>query len=318
MRTKVLMIVCVAFAVIAAAVAAIVVSLKRADEARAYKEAAAAEEAKAEANAKVERAKTDAEKTKAQAAEANAKAKADELAAAKLAKETAQLEAKTAEENRKAKEADAAKAKANSEAATANRDAERAKAKTAREEKEKAVKEAETATANAQAETARLESEKLKAEKLLAEAKALELRKVDFETLQSELMEWKRDLEEREAALKPEKTIADLAWVGGDEDMEVGSNGTVRVKQKVPYLAEKDHTLPRETRKLARAQRIMTEKSAEHAAKTRESVVKPLEKLYVAAIREDRVIDADYYRKSILTLYPDWKFEGEEKKEEEK
>ena len=318
MRTKALMIVAVALAVIAAAVAAIVVSLKRADEARAYKEAAAAEEAKAEAEKKTAQKNADVEDEKRRAAEANAKAKADELAAAKLAKETAQLEAKTAEENRKAKEADAAKAKANSEAATANRDAERAKAKTAREEKEKAVKEAETAAAKAQAETARLESEKLKAEKLLAEAKALELRKVDFETLQSELMEWKRDLEEREAALKPEKTIADLAWVGGDEDMEVGSNGTVRVKQKVPYLAEKDHTLPRETRKLARAQRIMTEKSAEHAAKTRESVIRPLEKLYVAAIREDRVIDADYYRKSILTLYPDWKFEGEEKKEEEK
>ena len=316
MRTKVLMIVAVALAVIAAATAAVVVSLKRADEARSYKEAKAAEEAKAEAEKRTAQKNADAEAEKRRAAEENRKAKEAELAAAKVVQETAQLESKTAEENRKAKEADAAKAKAVSEAATAARDAEKAKAKAARDEKEKAAKLAEAEAAKAQAEQAKLEAEKVKAEKILAEAKVLELRQIDFQTLQGELNAWRLDLEEREAALKPEKTIADLAWVGGDEDMEVGSNGTVRVKKKVPYLAEKDRTLPRETRRLAKAERIMAEKSAEHASAVRESIVKPLEKLYVEAIRENRVIDADFYKKSLKSLYPDWEFGKNEVKNE--
>lgn len=318
MRTKVLMIVAVALAVIAAATAAVVVSMKRADEARSYKEAEAAQEAAAEAEKRTAQKNTEAEAEKRRAAEENRKAKEAELAAAKVAKETAQLEAKTAEENRKAKEAEAVRAKANSETANANREAEREKAKAARDEREKAVKAAEAATARAQAEQAKLDAEKVKAEKVLAEAKVLELRRTDYEALQLDLLEWKRDLEEREAALRPEKTVADLSWVGGDEDMEVGSNGTVRVKQKVPYLAENDHALPRETRHLARAERIMTEKSAEHASEVRASIVKPLEALYVAALREGRVIDADFYHKSLKSLYPDWEFRGVEKKEESK
>ena len=306
MRLKVLSIVSVALAVIAAAVAAIVVSTRRAEEARAYKEAEASREAKAEAEKVTQQKATEAEAEKRRAAEENAKAKADELAAAKLARETAEIEAKTAEENRKTKEAEAATARANSETASANRDAEKAKAKAARDEKEKAVKLAEEAAAKAQAEQAKLEAERIKSEKVIAEAKALELRQIDFVTMQQELNAWKLDLEEREAALRPEKTIADLAWVGGDEDMEVGSNGTVRVKQKIPYRAEDDRSLPAESRKLAKAERIMKEKSDEHAEAVRQRVTRPLEKLYVAALKEGRVIDAEFYKKSLKSLYPDW------------
>ena len=311
MRIKVLAIISVSLAVIAAAVAAIVVSTRRAEEARAIKEAEAAVEAAADAEKTKQLKATEAEAEKRRAAEENAKAKADELAAAKLAKETAEIEAKTAEENRKAKEAEAATARANSEAASANRDAEKAKAKAARDEKEKAVKLAEAEAAKAQSEQAKLETEKVKSEKVIAEAKALELRQIDFMTMQQELNAWRLDLEEREAAIKPEKTIADLAWVGGDEDMEVGTNGTVRVKKKAPYLAENDRTLPRQTRRLAKAERLMRESTDAQAQAVRESVVKPIEKLYVEAIREDRVIDAAYYRDTLKSLYPDWEFKGE-------
>ena len=318
MRTKVLTIVAVALAVIAAATAAVVVSLKRADEARSYKEAKAAEEAKAEAEKRTAQKNADAEAEKRRAAEENRKAKEAELAAAKVVQETAQLESKTAEENRKAKEADAAKAKAASETATAARDAEKAKAKTARDEKEKAAKLAEAEAAKQQTAAMKLETEKLKGEKVIAEAKLLELRQLDLQEVERNLAEWKRDLEEREMAIKPEKTIADLSWVGGDEDMEVGSNGTVRVKHKAPYLVENDLTLPRETRRLATVQRMMDEEATALAGNVRESIVKSLERLYVEAIREDRVIDAEFYRKSLKSLYPDWVYKGEEKKEEKK
>ena len=30
------------------------------------------------------------------------------------------------------------------------------------------------------------------------------------------------------------------------------------------------------------------------------------------ALKEGRVIDADFYKKNILIMYPDWKFKGEE------
>lgn len=318
MRLKYLTIICVALAVIAAAVAAILVSVKRAEEARAYKEAVAAQEAKAAAEKDKQQKATEAESEKRRTAEQNARAKADELAAAKLAKETAEIEERAAAENRKAKEAESLIAKANSEAVNVKAAAEAAKAKAARDEREKAVKLAAAETAKAQAEQAKLEAERIKAEKILAEAKILELRQIDFATMQQELNAWRLDLEEREAAIRPEKTIADLAWVGGDEDMEVGSNGTVRVKMKLPYLAENDRTLPRESRRLAKVERRMREATEERARAVKTSVVKPIEKLYVEAVRENRVIDAAYYRETLKTLYPDWTFSGEENGEKEK
>ena len=50
-------------------------------------------------------------------------------------------------------------------------------------------------------------------------------------------------------------------------------------------------------------------------ADTRETVVKTMENLYVSALKEGRVIDADFYKKNILIMYPDWKFKGEQKVE---
>lgn len=315
MRAKTLMTLAVVVAVIAAAISAAVVSLNKSNEARAKAEAAVAKADAAEAKAREAEKLESAEKTKKVAAEAKQKAEAAALESAKVANETAKAEERTAEENRKAKEAEAEAAKAEAEKARAAKETAALKLKTAREEKEKAAKLAEAEALKAQAEADKLATEKAKGERIVAEAKALELRQIDFQTMERELNEWRRDLEEREAALKPEKTIADLSWVGGDDELEVGSNGTVRVKAKVPYLAENDKSLPRETRKLAKAERIMAEKSADHAALTRERVVGSIEKLYVQALKKGDVILADYYRQNLKSLYPDWEFKGEKQEE---
>lgn len=318
MKVKHIAIMLFSVAVIVASVAAIVVSNNRATAARALAEREAAAADKAQAMAKAEKAKTDAEAEKRRAAEAKQKTAEEERATADANRKAAADSKVAAEDNRKAKEAESATARANSEAARAKKAEADAALKIAREEKDKAKALAEAETLKAQAEADKLAAEKLKSDRIIAEAKALELRQIDFQTLERDLMEWKLDLEEREKALKPEKTIADLSWVGGDEDMEVGENGTVRVKKKEPYRAENDRTLPKTSRKLAKTERIVYEKMAEHQSEVRESVVKSLEKLYVDALKEDRVVDADFYRKSIKSLYPDWEFKGEEKKEDTK
>ena len=123
------------------------------------------------------------------------------------------------------------------------------------------------------------------------------------------------ELEER--ALHPDKTAADLTWVGEREADVIGGE-TNRVRRTAKPLLEDDMGLPRETRALAKAERLAAESDAAHAAETRAGLVATLEKLYLAALREDRVVDADYYRKSLKSLYPDWELNltEEEKKEE--
>ena len=308
---KLISIVSVCGAIIAASAAAIVVATQRADAARAYAEAAASEEVKAEAERKAEQAAAQQEADKRRTAEASEKAEADRLAAAKLAQEQALIEQKTAEENRLAKEAEAVTAKAEAEKASANRDAAKLTADTAKAEKAKAADLAKAEEAKARGEEAKLAAEQLKSEKVIAEAKLLELRKIDFETAQQTLNEWRLDLEEREAALAPEKTIADLAWAGEQEDMTVDENGDLKKIKKAVYSPETDRSLPRSTRWLAKVERLAHEAETNELAQVRASVVRPLEKLYVEAIRENRVIDAEYYKKTLKSLYPDWEFKGE-------
>ena len=312
---KSITIVAVSLAVIVAAIAAIVVSANRADEAKAYAEAEAAQADQAAAEAKTERAQTDAEIAKRQAAEANAKAKADERAAAE-----ANERAKTAEQAAAADKTAAAEANADAEevkavAARAIRDAAKLTNDTARVERERAKEAAVAEQAKADAEAAKLAQEKLKADRIIAEAKALELRKIDYETLERDLLEWKLDLEERERALKPEKTIADLEWAGGMDDTIIDEKGNVTKQIKKVYDPEKDMELPAESRRLARKNRKLREAQDAKIANTRETVVKAIEKLYVSALKEGRVIDADFYKKNILIMYPDWKFQGEQKVE---
>ena len=307
---KAVTVVAVCVAVVAAAVAAVVVSVNRAKEARAYAELEIATADAADAQAKEARAQADAETEKRRAAEASAKAKADELAAQKLARETAEEEAKATDANKAAAEANARAESAKAEAARAARDEARAKAEAARAEQEKARQTALAESAKAEAEASRLATEKVKSEKVIAEA---ELRKRDYAMLvqwQQQLDERERDVAERELALQPEKVITDLAWAGGMEDRVFDGNGNVTNRVKVAYDPAKDLSLPAETRRLAQVERQTSESHSNLVATTRASVIAPLERLYVQALRENRVVDAAYYKKSILSMDPDWKFQS--------
>ena len=43
----------------------------------------------------------------------------------------------------------------------------------------------------------------------------------------------------------------------------------------------------------------------------RARAVAPIEKLYVAAIKDGRTVDAEYYRAVLKSMYPDWEYKGE-------
>ena len=312
---KTIAIVAVSVAVIVAAIAAIIVSANRADAAKAYAEAEAAQADQAAAEAKKERAQADAERAKEAAEKAKADAARDKLAAEKLANETALAEKAAAADKKAAAEANADAEEVKAVTARAIREAAKLTNDTVRVERERAKELAVAEQAKADAEAAKLAQEKLKADRIIAEAKALALRKIDYETLERDLLEWKLDLEERERALRPEKTIADLSWAGGMEDTIIDDKGNVTKQVKKVYDPEKDMELPAESRRLARKNRKLREAQDAKIADTRETVVKTMEKLYVSALKEGRVIDADFYKKNILIMYPDWKFQGEQKVE---
>lgn len=313
MNSKLISIISVSLAVVAAAVAAIVVSANRADEAKAYAEAEAAQADAEAAQAKSDRAQADAERAKQKAAEANAKAKADEKAAAEANAKAQADEKAAAADNKAAAEANAKARQAEADAARAIRDAAKLTNETARVERERAKANVAEEQAKAEAEAAKLAQEKLKADRIIAEAKTLELRKIDYETLERDLLEWKLDLEERERALKPEKSVADLAWAGGMEDTIIDEKGNVTKQVKKAYDPEKDMELPEQSRRLAKTERRIREAQDAKTADARATVVRTMEKLYVSALKEGRVIDADFYKKNILIMYPDWKFKGEVK-----
>ena len=102
--------------------------------------------------------------------------------------------------------------------------------------------------------------------------------------------------------------MADLAWAGGMEDTIIDADGNVKKQQKVVYDPETDRTIPQESRQLAREERLVREDISRHAAEVRSKVVGTLEALYRQALAEDRVVDAQYYRANLKTLYPDWEF----------
>lgn len=307
---KAITVVAVSLAIILAAIAAIVVSANRADEAKSYAEAEAAQADIEAAQAKKDRAAADVEREKRQRAEADAQAKKDELEKQRLAKETAEIEAKAAADKRVTAEKNAAAEQARSDAARALREAVVASNQTVRAELDRAAKQATAEQAKADSEAAKLAKEKLKAERIIAEAEVLKHRQSDYEALERNLLEWKLELEERERALKPEKTIADLAWAGGMEDTIIDDKGNVRKQVKTVYDPEKDMELPEQSRHLARAERKVRESQDAAGSETRAAILKSMEKLYVDALKENRVIDADFYKKSILVMYPDWKFEA--------
>lgn len=299
-----------AVAAIAGAAGYIVTSGNRRVEAQA--KAQAQRSAAAKAQAETVRAEEEAKTQAAVAKTAEEKRQQAEVVAAneRLAAERAAAEAKAAEEKAKAAAAESSAAAEKAKEAAAVRDAEKARAETARLEKEKAEALAKAEAAKAEAAANALAKEKAAGERVIAEAKALELRQIDFATMAQQLAELKQELDEREAALRPEKTITDLVWLP-DEETEVTADGKVKPKKKEPYLAEKDRSLPPETRALAKTARLVAQDEKERADITRAKVVKDLESLYVAAIRADSPVDAEYYRQVILSLYPDWKYAGE-------
>ena len=95
------------------------------------------------------------------------------------------------------------------------------------------------------------------------------------------------------------------------DDTILDENGEIKKKVTVEYDPEKDMSLPEQSRRLARTERKVREATEAESAKVRSRVEKSMEKLYVEALKEGRVIDANFYKTSLLTLYPDWKFKGE-------
>lgn len=292
----------ISLAVIFAATAAIVFSLKRAETARLEAERAASAEAEADSVRRTASAEAQAAADKRREAELLEKAKSDELAAAKLAKERAVIDERTAAENRRAAEAEAQRAADDAEAARANHEAKRLVAQTTKDERAKAEAEAKTAASNAEAKKSVEETERLRSERLIAEAKIIEDRQRDYESAHQRLVEWNRELEEREAALRPDKTIADLAWAGGEEDKIVDEHGNLKTLEKVPYDPETDPKLTPAARQLAKARRLLREDSAANLDAQREKNRAALTKLYEKALEEGHVIEAKYYEKCIKDL----------------
>lgn len=317
MNGKLISIVAVSAAVITAAVAAIFVingreAVARAEQAKAESQEQAAKDAARQAKAEqaASEAKAAAEESARKTAEENRKAKEAERATADFAREKAR-------EDRQAAQAANEKAAAEAKQAEAVKKTEQARAEAAKAEAEKAKALAAAEAEKAAAAEAALEKERLVAEKVIAEAKAYELKQLDLASFERELLEYKRELDEREVALHPEKTIEDLAWVSTD-DTVFDENGVAQKTVKVPYLAENDKNLPRQARALAKVERLDREASAAGISAARETTVGILEKLYADAVRSDRVVDAEFYRSTIKSMYPDWKYRPPEKKEEVK
>ncbi len=283
---------------------------------------------------------------RAEAAKAESRASAEKFAARKAqSDENAEAQrAAAAKERRMAAEADAAKARAEADlqreaARKAEADATiqkelraKADAEAARMEAERESKKQEADIVRADADRKRyeanmeiaraMEADRL-AKKKCAEADALanqvklfEYAKLDLQRVAEELNERLAAVEEREAALRPEKTISDFV---SKEDMVFDSNGVARVVQKLPRLPENDKSIPVESRELAKATRLLSEARAEREKAARSEFVKRMERLYEEAVKADRVVDAQYYGRVIRSCYPDWKFgETQRNKEKEK
>lgn len=313
---KVISIVAVCVAVTISAWAAMRVMDDRRDIARAeaQKATAHAEQAKANEEAQIKAAiarehEAAAAKANEAAAKANLEAKKHAAVAEKAAAERAASEKALADEANRtalAKSRDAA-AKAADEAR-----AQEGKAKAERVELERVriqTKAEETAMAN-KLRLAELEAEKSRqqAEQAAAEAKALELRRMNLEELELRLIAVKQDLDAREEALRPELTIKDLATTQPEDGEEGGDSPAA-------LLREDDPSVARGSRRLARAERLHGEQMDTIAERNRSAIVTRLERLYVESIREDRVTDANYYRKELKRLCPGWEYKPPKKEE---
>jgi hypothetical protein len=255
------------------------------------REAAAKDAARqAQSEEKLATANANALKAQAVAEEENRKAKEAESVTMRAEAEKAKADSAAAAATKAAREAEAA-------AAADTRAAEKAKAETAKAEAERAKAKAQAEAAKAQAEADKLAREKLVADKIIAEARLWELKAIDLATLEKELNDYKRELDERELALRPEKTIKDLASFGSDEPEE---------KDDTPLLPENDPGLTRGVRRLAKASRESRENIEALCQKAREVTLGKVRRLYDEAVRDNRLMDVEYYRSVLKSLYPDW------------
>lgn len=300
----------VGVAVIAAALSGVYVMNAREAVARHNAEAAeSAEETaklaarKAESEAKAAAATENADKAKLQAAQEQRKASEADREAKRAEEAKAKQDAAAARENRAAREAEA-------QAAEANRQAEKAKSEAAAAEAAKAQAIADAEIAKAQAEADKLEREKVSAQAIADEARLWELKAIDLAALEKDLNDYKAELDARELALRPEKTIKDLTNISSAQEKEKAGDDAV-------MLPEDDASLPKAERRLAKSQRLASQSIDALAAKSREITVSKLERLYVDALKSGRIVTADYYRNTLKSLYPDWEFKPLKTEEKE-
>ncbi len=317
MNWKIASILAICAAVITASISGVIVYIQRADAARAAASKAESEEEAKRQLARKAEAERAAEEAKSRAEQAKVESEKIAQEKAETERENKRQEAANIAAKRKIAEAERDKADAEARSAADLKSAKELERKIAKEKADEArAKEATSANELAQAEATKAirEAETLKLRVSISELAAEKLR---YEELNSELLEYQRELDERERALRPEKTIADLSWIP-DEDTEVDENGRVRPKKKKPYLAEDDLSLPKETRQLAKANRIRGSADNIILETSCSNVISRLEPLYVLARKEGRVIDAEHYRLAIKTMYPDWEYKAPESKEEAK
>jgi len=307
-----------AFAVIAAAAATAIVFYSRAEEARLSAVRAESEEEAARLALKKAKAEESAAKAREEAARLDAQAALDNRKASEADREAARHNAAAAESEAARQEAARQEAQELSAAAAAERDAKKSQAAEAKAAAEKARAEEAAEAARLAAAQAVLDKERLSSERTIAEAKLFEMRQIDLASLERDLLEFKAALDEREKALRPEKTVADLQWAGEREADTIGGT-TNRVRRAGKPLPENDRSKPRATRELSRVMRIVSEASDARDEELKRVVVLSLGRLRERALREDRMVDADFYGKCMETMYPGFDAADlEQKKEEEK
>ena len=311
MNSKIVSIIAICAAVIVAGIAGVVISMQRADAARAAADKAASEETVASKRARTAELERATAAQNARAAEAKAESEKAALAAAEAENERMKLENEGLAEKRALAADERAKADAEAKKAADLKAAKEIELKVAKE-----VADGERAKAQASAD----ELARVEATKAIREAETLKLKvsmaelaaeKQRYEELNAELLDYQKELDERERALRPEKTIADLSWLP-DEDTDVDESGKTHPRKKEPKLPENDPTLPKETRALAKADRIRAQADGIIEKDARARAVAPIEKLYVAAVKEGRTVDAEYYRTVLKSMYPDWEYKAPE------
>lgn len=298
-------IVAVCLAVIAASYAAVSYYKDKAAIARDEAAKAASEEETELAKARAAKDSLSAERAKESEAKEKLRIKQEEHAIKAAAVEQARLE----QENLKLKAqeaADSAKAAADYAQAQADiRAAKEAELKTKKAEAAKAQAEAQLeaeVTAGKEAMARKEEAESLKLKTNLEEVAVL---KDTYERWLGELNDYKRELDEREAAMHPDLTAEDLFMLGEEE--KPGAEAEV--------LPENDRRLTKGERELARMKRLQAEAQEASDLATREEIENRLTALMRQAIKEDRVPDAKFYYRTLKSFYPDWEYKEEEVKE---